>query len=159
VTATSLWGVLTIISFAMIWVFACVAFLFTRRMARRTHVTDDLDIGTSPAILRKVRKREPLSDDELHLAREILCDRGSVMALAIPATLFSLGCFFVFGSLEQLHGHSPSERTFLGIIPMITSTNFVIQILRSALLKRKLPKHIPAPPTPASTAPPRPLLP
>jgi hypothetical protein len=151
VTTTSLWGVLTIISFAMIWIFACIAFLFTRRMTRRTHVTGDLDIGTSPAVLRKVRKREPLSDDELHLAREVLCDRGSVMALAIPATLFSLGCFFVFGSLEQLHGHTPSERTFLGIIPMITSTNFAIQMLKSALLKRKLPK--PSPPQ-SNTAPP-----
>jgi hypothetical protein len=140
VTTANLWGVLTVIAFVTICVFACVAFLFTRQMTRRTHVTEHLDVATSAAILRKVRKREPLSDDELHLAREILGDRGSVRALAIPATLFSLGCFFVFGSLDQLHGHNPSERTFLGIIPMITSTNFVIQILHCAILKRRLPK-------------------
>ena len=50
-------------------------------------------------------------------------DRGSFMALCIPATIFSIGCFYVFGSLEHLHGATPSERTFLGVIPMFTSTN------------------------------------
>lgn len=141
-TTSSLYGILAIISFALIWVFAVVAFVFARRMTGRAHVTAELGIGVLAATLRKVRRREPLSDDELGLARQVLADRGSVLALAVPATLFCLGCFYVFGSLEQLHGRTPSERTFLGVFPMLTSTNMAIQILRSARLKRRLPKPI-----------------
>jgi Kef-type K+ transport system membrane component KefB len=62
------------------------------------------------------------------------------MAFAIPGTLFMLGCFYVFGSLEHLHGARPSERTFLGVIPMLTSTNLAIRLLSSARLKRRLEK-------------------
>lgn len=142
-TTSSLFGILAIVAFALMWVFASVAFVFTRRMMGRTHVTSPLEIGTLPAVLRKVRKREPLPDDELNLARQVLSDRGNVMALAVPATLFCLGCFYVFGSLEQLHGHTPSERTFLGVIPMLTSTNLTIQIMRSVRLKRRLPRPLP----------------
>jgi ABC-type Fe3+ transport system permease subunit len=142
-TTSSLFGIMAIVAFVLIWVFASVAFVFTRRMLGRTHVRSSLDIGTLPAVLHKVRNRESLTDDELGLAREVLLDRGSVMALAIPATLFCLGCFYVFGSLEQLHGHTASERTFLGVIPMITSTNMTIQMLRSARLKRRLPRPVP----------------
>jgi hypothetical protein len=142
-TTSSLFGILAITSFASMWVFASVAFMLTKRMMGRTHVRSRLDIGTVPAILRKVRKREPLSEDELRLGREVLFDRGNVLALAVPAALFSLGCFYVFGSLEQLHGHTASERTFLGVIPMITSTNMAIQILRSVRLKRRLPRPAP----------------
>lgn len=145
-TTSSLFGILAIVTFALVWVFAIAAFVFTRRMMSRRHVTENLDIGTLPSVLRKVRKREPLGDDELHLAREVLSDRGNVMALAIPATLFCLGCFYVFGSLEQLHGHTPSERTFLGVIPMITSTNIAIQVLRNVRLKRRLPNPAPTDP-------------
>ena len=57
------------------------------------------------------------------------------MAYSIPAALFSIGCFYVFGSREHLHGATPSERTFLGVIPMLTSTNVTIRLLRSASLK------------------------
>ena len=142
-TTSSLFGVLSIISFALIWASAIVAFAFTRRMRGRTHVRSELAIGALPATLRKVRRREPLSDDELRLAREVLADRGSVLALAIPATLFCIGCFYVFGSLEQLHGRTPSERTFLGVIPMITSANMAVQVLRSARLKRRLARPTP----------------
>ena len=147
-TTSSLFGILAIISFALIGVFAVVAFLYTRRLMGHAHVTSKLRIGTVPAILRKVRAREALSDAELNLARRVLTDRGSILALAVPATLFSIGCFFVFGSLEQLHGRTPSERTFLGVFPMLTSTNMAMQILRSARLKRRIPN--PAPPAPTS---------
>jgi hypothetical protein len=146
-TTSSLFGVLAIVSFVLIWVFASIAFVFTRRMMGRRHVRSDLGIGELPAALRKVRSRDALTEEELILAREVLLDRGSMMALAIPATLFCLGCFYVFGSLEQLHGHTPSERTFLGVIPMITSTNMAIQVLRNARLKRRV--------TPAKHARPR----
>lgn len=137
-TMSSLFGILAIASFALIWVFGAVALVFTRQMMGRRHVRSELSIGALPAALRKVHDRDPLSSDELDLAREVLADRGSMKALAVPATLFCLGCFYVFGSLEQLHGHTASERTFLGVIPMITSTNMAIQVLRSARLKRRV---------------------
>ncbi|WP_029110187.1 hypothetical protein [Mycobacterium sp. URHD0025] len=143
-TTSTLYGILSIVSFALIWLFAVVAFVFTRRMRSHSHVTSKLAVGALSATLGKVRKREALTDDELSLARQVLADRGSVLALAVPATLFCIGCFYVFGSLEQLHGRTPSERTFLGVFPMITSTNMAMQILRSARLKRRLPN--PAPP-------------
>ena len=98
------------------------------------------EVGGIPTILRKVRKREPMSDEELTVARQAISDRGSLMALCIPAAIFSIGCFYVFGSLEYLHGATPSERTFLGVIPMFTSTNLAIRMLRSASLRRRLPK-------------------
>jgi Kef-type K+ transport system membrane component KefB len=137
-TTSSLYGILAIISFVLIWVFAALAFVFTKRAMTRTHVTARLGIGVLPATLRKLRKRLPLTDEELTLARQVLDDRGSMLALAIPATLFFLGCFYVFGSLEQLHGRTPSERTFLGVFPMVTSTNMAIQVLRSARLRRRV---------------------
>jgi hypothetical protein len=137
-TTSSLFGTLAIIAFVLVWVFAVVAFVFTRRLMGRSHVRHGLDIGALPAALRQVRRREPLSDEKLTLAGEILRDRGDVRAFAIPATLFCLGCFYVFGSLEQLHGHPPSERTFLGVIPMLTSINLGIQMLKSARLKRRV---------------------
>lgn len=139
-TTSSLFGVLATISFALIWVFATLAFIFTRRVMRRPHVTASLGVGVVPATVRKVGKRVPLSDEELSLARQVLNDRGSLLALAIPATLFFLGCFYVFGSLEQLHGRTASERTFLGVFPMLTSTNMSIQILRHVRLKKRVPQ-------------------
>ncbi|AKS31796.1 hypothetical protein AFA91_07760 [Mycolicibacterium goodii] len=137
-TTSTLYGILAIISFTLIWVCATIAFFFTRRIMKRPHVTARLGIGVVTAAVRKVGRRETLSDDELTLARQVLDDRGSALALAIPATLFFLGCFYVFGSLEQLHGRTPSERTFLGVIPIITSTNMTVQVLRSVRLKRRV---------------------
>ena len=145
-TTSNLYGILAIASFALVWVFGTVAFLFTKRVRNRPSV-DAIDApGSVPRVVRKFRRGEPLSDDEMALARHTLAARGHLMAFAIPATLFCLGCFYVFGSLEQLHGHQASERTFLGVIPMITSTNLTIQLLRSVILKRRLPKSNPAPP-------------
>ena len=93
-------------------------------------------------MIHKVSKREPMSKDELDYAKQIVADRSSLMAFCIPGTLFVLGCFYVFGSLyyDYLHGATPSERTFLGVIPMLTSTNLAIRLLRSARLKGRLEK-------------------
>ncbi|EUA52854.1 hypothetical protein I552_8962 [Mycobacterium xenopi 3993] len=88
----------------------------------------------------KVRKREPISKEELDFAKQIVADRSSLMAYCIPGALFMLGCFYVFASLYQLHGATPSERTFLGVFPMLASINFTMQLLRSARLKRHLQK-------------------
>jgi hypothetical protein len=60
--------------------------------------------------------------------------------LAIPATLFSMGFFYVVGCLYELHvyGGDPSFRTFVGGIPMLTSMNIAAQLRRVARLKSKL---------------------
>lgn len=137
-TTDTLWGLLTIAAFLMIWVSAAVAFAFTRTLRNNDYVTAAVPVGRQPEALRKLRAGESLSADDDELARHVLAARGSPLAFAIPATLFFLGCFFVFGSLEQLHGHPPSERTFLGIVPMLTATNISIQLLKSAAVQRRL---------------------
>jgi Kef-type K+ transport system membrane component KefB len=133
-----LWAGLTLISLTLVLVFASVATVFVKRLGARTTLPISEEIGSAKAVLDKVRKREPMSREELDYAKQIVADRGSLMALCIPATLFMLGCFYVFGSLEHLHGATPSERTFLGVIPMLTSTNLAIRLRASARLKRRL---------------------
>ena len=141
----SVWAYLTVVAFVAVVVFATIAAVFVRRLVRRPTLPMSEQVGGIPTILRKLRKREPLSDEELAVARQAVSDRGSWMALCIPATIFCIGCFYVFGSLEYLHGATPSERTFIGVIPMFTSTNLAVRMLRSASLKRRLPTKPKAP--------------
>ena len=136
----NMWAFLTIVAFVLVVVFATVASLFVAGLARRTPLPIKDEVGSVPRALRKLRKREPMSDDEMALAKRVVNDRGSVPALCIPATIFCIGCFYVFGSLQQLHGATPSERTFLGVIPMLMATNMTIRLLKSASLKRRLRK-------------------
>jgi hypothetical protein len=131
-------GFLTVLSLVLVFVLAIISSIFVKRLHDRTPLPISEEIGSAFTIVRKVRKREPMSRDELEYAKQIVADRSSPMAFAIPGTLFMLGCFYVFGSLEHLHGATPSERTFLGIIPMLTSTNLAIRLLSSAMLKRRL---------------------
>src|SRR5882757_9111731 len=137
-TTTSLFGIITIISLVLVMVFAAIALVFTNRLLRRDDTALSEEVGSIFGVVRKVRKREPMSSDEVDLAKQAIADRGSLMAYSIPATLFSIGCFYVFGSLEHLHGATPSERAFLGVIPMLTSTNLAFRLLRSASLKGRL---------------------
>jgi Kef-type K+ transport system membrane component KefB len=143
----NLWAVLTVVAFAAVVVFATIASVFVMRLVRRPTLPMRDEVGGIPSVLRKVRKREPMSDAELAVARQAVSDRGSWMALCIPAAIFSIGCFYVFGSLDYVHlnGGTPSERTFLGVIPMITSTNLAIRMVNSASLKRRL-RQVVAPP-------------
>jgi hypothetical protein len=142
----SLWAYLTIIALVAVLVFGTIAFVFVRRLLIRAPVPMGEEVGSVFLVLRKLRKREPMSDDELALAEQAVSDRRSLMAYSIPAAVFSIGCFYVFGSLEHLHGATPSERTFLGVIPMLTSTNLAIRLLRSASLKGRLQTQPKAPP-------------
>ena len=137
-----LFGYLTIAALALALVFAAFAAVHVKRLGDRTPAPISEEIGSAKAVLNKVRKREPMSKDELDYAKQIVADRSSLMAFCIPGTLFMLGCFYVFGSLyyDYLHGVTPSERTFLGVIPMLTSTNLAIRLLRSARLKGRLRK-------------------
>ena len=137
---SALFGYLTIATLALALVFAAFAAVHVKRLGDRTPAPISEEIGSAKAVLNKVRKREPMSKDELDYAKQIVADRSSPMAYCIPGTLFMLGCFFVFGSLYYLHGATPSERTFLGLIPMLTSTNLAIRLRRSARLKGRLQK-------------------
>src|SRR5246500_5973574 len=135
-----LFGYLTLVTLALALVFATFAAVHVKRLEDRTPAPISEENWSAKAVLNKVRKRESMSKDELDYAKQIVADRSSPMAFCIPGTLFMLGCFFVFGSLYYLHGATPSERTFLGLIPMLTSTNLAIRLLRSARLKWRLRK-------------------
>ena len=139
-----LWGYLTIVTLVLALVFATFATVHVRRLENRAALPISEEIWSSKAVLNKVRKREPMSKDELDYAKQIVADRSSPMAFCIPGTLFMLGFFYVFGSLYYLHGATPSERTFLGVIPMLTSTNLAVRLLRSARLKGRLRKMSPS---------------
>jgi hypothetical protein len=133
-----LFGYLTIVALALALVFVAFAAVYVKRLGDRTPLPISDEIGSAKAVVRKVRKREPMSKDELEYAKQIIAVRSSPMALCIPGALFMVGCFYVFGSLYHLHGATPSERTFLGVFPMLASMNFTTQILRSARLKRRV---------------------
>jgi hypothetical protein len=131
-----LWGLLAIVALAFEAVFASLAFVYTRRLLRLRSIPMSEDVGGFQAVLRKLRKDEPMSHDELNLATRIIDIRRSPMAYAVPAAFMTIGCFYIFGSLEYLHGATPSERTFLGVIPMFTSTNLIIQMRKTARLNK-----------------------
>lgn len=137
---SSVFGFLTVLAFSLVLVFAAFAAVYVKRLGDQAPSGISEEIGSARTVVRKVRKREPMSADELDYARRILTDRSSLMAFCIPGALFSVGCFYVFGSLYHLHGATPSERTFLGVFPMLTSMNFTAQLLRSARLRRRLKK-------------------
>ena len=135
---TALYGYLTVLFLAMVFVMATIAFFYVRRLRYRPPIPFGEEIGSAKSVIAKLRKREPMTQDELAYARRVVGDRSSVIALAIPGMIFMLGCFYVFGSLEHLHGATPSERTFLGLIPMLTSTNLALRMLSTTRLKRRL---------------------
>jgi hypothetical protein len=147
----SVWALPTAIAFVFVVIFAGIAAVYVARLGRRPTLPMSDEIGGIPRVLRKLQRREPMSDEELAVARQATSDRGSWMALCIPLAIFSIGCFYVFGSLDYLHGGTPSERTFLGLIPMFTSTNLFIRMVMSASLKRRLPKVLSKQPSNAAT--------
>src|SRR5947208_3321163 len=115
---SNMFGNLAVIAFVALLVFATGMFMHTQRLRTRPTSSFAEEVGGTKAMLTKVRNREPMTSDELAFAKQAIADRSSILAFSIPATIFSLGCFYVLGSLEHLHGATPSERTFLGLIPM-----------------------------------------
>jgi hypothetical protein len=151
-----LWGLLMFIALGFEAVFAAMAFVYTRRLLRLRTLPLGDDVNGYQKALRKLRKNEPMSRDEWNLAGRIIDIRRSPLAYSVPAAFMTMGIFYIFGSLEYLHGHTPSERTFLGVIPMFTSTNLFIQMRKSARLKKKLGKATVVEPdelSPAALAP------
>nr|WP_253849360.1 hypothetical protein [Mycobacterium asiaticum] len=119
---------------------ACFAAAYVRRLSKQPTTPLSEEPGRARVVVQKLRHREPMSQDEREYAKQVVTNRGSLLALSIPGMMFLLGCFYVFGSLEHLHGARPSERTFLGLIPILASTNLALRMLSSAKLKRRLKK-------------------
>jgi len=137
-----LYGCLTIVVAVLGLSFVTCAFLFIRRLEDRKPASLGEEVGAHKAVLAKLRKGQPLSQDELDYAQEIISDCRSLLAYSIPATLFTMGCFYIFGCLQQLHGAAPSVRTFIGVLPMFGATNLTLQLLRVARLKGPLQETI-----------------
>lgn len=135
-----IWGDLTILAGLMEFVFATGVFVYISRLERRTSHPMGEVVGAHKAVLAKIRKREPMTQDEVDYADELIRDARSPLAYAIPAALFTIGFFYVVGCLYMLHrdGGNPSFRTFIGGIPMLTSLNMANQLRRVAALKTKL---------------------
>lgn len=132
----SLFGYLAILAGVGILVFGTLFYAFSQRIMRRESAPISEEIGGAAKVLNKLRRGEPMSNDELDYARQVIADRSSPMAFSIPATVFSLGCFYVFGNLE-LHGIH-SLRIYIGLGPMLGSISLTIRLLRTASLKRRL---------------------
>ncbi|OBJ49754.1 hypothetical protein [Mycobacterium asiaticum] len=139
-TGSGLYGFLTVVSLVLMLIAASFAAVYVRRLSKQPTTAVSEEPGSARVVVQKFRHREPMSQDEWEYATRVITNRGSLLALSIPGMVFLLGCFFVFGSLEHLHGATPSERTFLGVIPMLTSTNLALRMLGSARLKRRLKK-------------------
>ena len=137
-----LYGCLTIVVAVLGLSFVTCAFLFISRLEDRQPASLGEDVGAHKAVLAKLRQGQPMSQDELDYAREIISDCRSLLAYSIPATLFTMGCFYIFGCLQQLHGATPSIRTFIGVLPMFGSTNLTLQLLRVARLKGPLQEAV-----------------
>ena len=138
----SLYGFLTIVVALLGLTFVACAFLFVRRLEDRKPASLGEQVGAHKAVLAKLRNRQPMSQDEIDYAQEIISDCRSPLAYSIPATLFAMGCFYVFGCLQQLHGATPSVRTFIGGLPVVGATNLTLQLLRVARLKGRLQEAI-----------------
>jgi hypothetical protein len=134
------WGDLTLLAGVMEVVFATCVFTYITRLETRTSHPLGERVGAHKAVLAKLRNREPMSQDEVDYATELVADARSPLAYAIPAALFTTGFFYVVGCLFMLHldGGNPSFRTFIGGIPMLTSMNIAAQLRRVARLKGKL---------------------
>ena len=117
---------------------ATVMFFYVQRLRKQPQLPIAEGVRAKQTVLTKVRKSQPMTRDELEYATQVVDNQRTLMTFAIPLTVFSLGCFYVLGSLEQLHGATPSERTFLGVIAMVSSINITAQIFRVIKLKKRL---------------------
>jgi hypothetical protein len=145
------WGDLMILAVVAEMVFATCVFVYISRLEQRTSHPLGEAVGAHKAVLAKLRKRDPMSRDELDYATELVADARSPLAYAIPAALFTIGFFYVVGCLFMLHldGGNPSFRTFVGGIPMLTSMNMAAQLRRVARLKANLQQVSVTAPEPA----------
>ena len=126
------------IALAVTFLLLFIATFYVRRLEAEPKLPFGEEIRAAPRVIRKLRKRESMTPEEYEYAQRIVAIRGNPRAFCIPFTLFAVSTYYVFGCLEYLQGATPSERTFIGVIPMITSTNLAIQLLRAKRLKGRL---------------------
>ena len=132
------WGPLTVLTALLALTFAVCAFIFVKRLEDRTPNPLGEGVGVRKKVLDKVRKGEPMSQAELDYATQTIADCRSPLAFTMPATSFTVGCFYIVGCLYELHGATPTARVLIGLFPMLGSTNLTIQLLRVAKLKKRL---------------------
>lgn len=135
-----LFGKLADLALLSLLICAAIMFVYIQRLRKQPQLPIAEQVRAKQNVLTKVRKGEPMTADELAYATQVVNNQRTLMVFAIPAGIFSLGCFYILGSLEQLHGATPSERTFLGIIAIFSSMNVTTQIFRVVKLKRRLSK-------------------
>ena len=147
------WGFLTILAGLAGLTFAACVFVYLRRLENRTPAPLGEEVGAHKAVLAKLREDEPMSREEVEYATELVDDARSPLAMAIPATLFCCGLFYVVGCLYELHvyGGDPSFRTFVGGIPMLSSMNIAVQLRKVARLRSRLREVSPITLEPANT--------
>ncbi|BBZ27627.1 hypothetical protein MMAD_19220 [Mycolicibacterium madagascariense] len=138
-TGLGLWGLLMFVALGVEALLATCAFIYVRRLLALRALPGADELNSYQKALRKLRKDEPMTRDEHALAERIIDIRRSPLALTVPFCFMGMGIFYVLGSLEYLHGHTPSERTFLGVIPMFTATNLILQMRKTARMRKRLP--------------------
>lgn len=135
---TYFWGLCALIALAVALLLLWIGTVYARRLEQEPKLPFSEEIGAAPRVITKLRRGESMTPEEFEYAERIVAIRGNPMAFCIPFTLFALSTYYVFGCLEYLQGATPSERTFIGVIPMFTSTNLAIQLLRAKRLKGRL---------------------
>jgi hypothetical protein len=132
----SLFGYLAILAAVGVLGFGIFFYAHVKRLLARAPNPKGEEIGSVGIVLSKLRKGEPMSKDEIDFATQIIAECRSIMAYSIPAAIFALGCFYVFGNLE-LHG-AHSLRIYIGLGPMLGAINVTARLLRIAALKKRL---------------------
>ena len=135
-----LFGKLTDLALIVLLLAAVTISFYIQRLRKLPQLPIAEGIRAKQKVLTKVRKGEPMTPEELEYATQVVNSQRTLIAFAIPLGIFSLGCFYALGSLEQLHGATPSERTFLGVIAMFSSINVTGQLFRTIKLKKRLSK-------------------
>lgn len=133
-----LFGYLAVLAGVTELVLAVFVFAFVKRLLGRQPTPIGEEIGGTKRALDKLRKGEPMSQEEFDCAAQTIADRSSPLAFSIPAAVFTIGCFIVFSTLE-LHGVR-SLRIYIGLFPILGATNLTVQLLRVAALKRRSPR-------------------
>ena len=136
--STYFWGLLALIALGVTLLLLSIGTVYARRLEAEPKLPFGEEIRAAPRVIKKLRKRETMTREEFEYAERIVAIRGNPMAFCIPLTLFAMSTYYIFACLEYLQGATPSERHFIGVIPMITSTNLVIQLLRAKRLKGRL---------------------
>src|ERR1700759_2226096 len=77
-----LWGSLTVLAAIAEAVFATCVFIYIRGLENRTPAALGERVGAHKAILAKVRKGEPMSQEEMDYATELVRDARNPLAFA-----------------------------------------------------------------------------